>query len=88
MQGKSLTTSKHHSSVFSPSVPEHLGYLSSVAHVNLFRTKTIYAVLKTAWDILFDLGKGLVFAPEIAATNQRPDNRNLLSRSPRQVFFY
>ena len=42
-----LTTSKHHSSVWSPSVPEHLICLLSVAHVDLSRTKTPSAVLKT-----------------------------------------
>ena len=46
-QGKSLTTSKHHSFVSSPSVPEYLACLSPVAHVDLSRTKTPSAVLKT-----------------------------------------
>ena len=36
------------------------------------------------WEFLFDLGEGLVFPPEIAATNQRPDIV-IFSRSLRQV---
>ena len=36
------------------------------------------------WEFLFDLGEGLVFPPESAATNQRPDIV-IFSRSLRQV---
>ena len=51
-QGSSLNTSKHHSSVSSPSVPEHLAHLLSVAHVDLSRTKMPSAVLKTGSSCL------------------------------------